>query len=132
MSIFGSQNKQSKEEKSDDQNFVFPVQSGTSLNHTLISEDLEIKGNIVGKDYIELSGKIIGSVKSKKIDIRPKGFVSGEITTDTLSVEGEIDGEINVGDLYIRSSSKIRGTIKYKNIDIQSGAIISAELIKTI
>ncbi len=130
MSIFGSQ--QEKKNELQEEKFIFPVQDEVSSNNTFISEDLEVNGNIVGKSYVELSGKIIGILKSSKIDIRTKGIVHGEVLADNLIIEGEVDGEINVQDLYVRSTAKIKGTIKYKNIDIQAGAIITAELIKTI
>ncbi|MDC0861881.1 polymer-forming cytoskeletal protein [Alphaproteobacteria bacterium] len=128
MSIFGSQEKKENSEEK----FIFPVSETSASHHTFISEDLEINGNITGKDYVELNGKITGTLKSNKIDIKEKGIISGEVSADNLVVAGEIDGEIKANDLYIRSTAKIKGIIRYKNIDIQAGAIITAELIKTI
>ena len=127
MSIFGSTEKNDlKAEK-----IIFPNQSTPAL-HSFISEDIEIHGNLTGKDYVELNGKITGTLKSNKVDIRQKGSVSGEVSAEHLTIEGEVDGEIKAGDLYIRSTAKIKGIIRYKNIDIQPGEIITAELIKTI
>ena len=126
MSIFGT----SEKKEGVDNNFVFPIQNTIAAHSTFISEDLEIKGNIVGKDYIELNGKVTGTLKSNKIDIRPKGIVNGEVSADILTVEGTLDGEIITDDLYIRSTARIKGVIKYKNLDIQPGAIITAEFIK--
>jgi cytoskeletal protein CcmA (bactofilin family) len=127
MSIFGSTEKNDlKEEK-----IIFPNQSTPTLS-SFISEDIEIHGNLTGKDYVELNGKITGTLKSNKVDIRQNGSVSGEVSSEHLSIEGEVDGEIKAGDLYIRSTAKIKGIIRYKNIDIQPGAIITAELIRTI
>ena len=62
MSIFGSNDKKDELEEK----FIFPVQNTIATNHTFISEDLEIKGNIIGKDFIELSGRVVGQIKSKK------------------------------------------------------------------
>ncbi|MAV82821.1 MAG: hypothetical protein CMI90_05110 [Pelagibacteraceae bacterium] len=129
MSIFGSSDK--KENLSED-NYVFPSEKPSTSRNTFISEDLEIQGEVFGKDYVELAGKIIGKAKSKKIDIRQSGSILGEVTADIVTVEGNVEGEIIAQDLYVKSTSKIKGTIKYKNIDIQNGAIITAELIKTI
>ena len=53
-----------------------------------------------------------------------KGTVSG----DSVTIEGEIDGDIQAKDLYIKSTAKIKGTIRYTNIDIQNGSIINADL----
>ncbi|MDB9776354.1 polymer-forming cytoskeletal protein [Alphaproteobacteria bacterium] len=128
MSIFGSQEKKENSEEK----FIFPVSDISTSHQTFISEDLEINGNVTGKDYVELNGKITGTLKSNKIDIKEKGLINGEVSADNLVVAGEIDGEIKANDLYIRSTAKIKGTIRYKNIDIQAGAIITAELIKTI
>ena len=127
MSIFGSTEKNDlKEEK-----IIFPNQSTPAL-HSFISEDIEIHGNLTGKDYVDLHGKITGTLKSNKVDIRQKGSVSGEVIAEHITIDGEVDGEIKAGDLYIRSTAKIKGIIRYKNIDIQPGSIITAELIKTI
>ncbi|MGY9017724.1 MAG: bactofilin family protein [Alphaproteobacteria bacterium] len=128
MSIFGSQEKK---ENSEDK-FTFPLSSNTNSHHSFISDDLEINGNITGKDYIDFNGKITGTLRSNKIDIRENGIVNGEIHAENVICAGEVDGEIKADDLYIRSTAKIKGVIKYKNIDIQAGAIITAELIKTI
>ncbi len=128
MSIFGSQEKK---ENSEDK-FIFPLSSNTTPHHSFISEDLEINGNIIGKDYIDFNGKITGTLRSNKIDIRENRIVNGEIHAENVIVAGEVDGEIKADDLYIRSTAKVKGVIRYKNIDIQAGAIITAELIKTI
>ena len=111
---------------------LFPLSSNTNSHHSFISDDLEINGNITGKDYIDFNGKITGTLRSNKIDIRENGIVNGEIHAENVIVAGEVDGEIKADDLYIRSTAKIKGVIRYKNIDIQAGAIITAELIKTI
>ena len=128
MSIFGSQEKKENLEDT----FTFPLSSNTNSHHSFISDDLEINGNITGKDYIDFNGKITGTLRSNKIDIRENGIVNGEIHAENIIVAGEVDGEIKADDLYIRSTAKIKGVIRYKNIDIQAGAIITAELIKTI
>ena len=128
MSIFGSQEKK---ENSEDK-FTFPLSSNTNSHHSFISDDLEINGNITGKNYLDFNGKITGTLRSNKIDIRENGIVNGEIHAENVICAGEVDGEIKADDLYIRSTAKIKGIIRYKNIDIQAGAIITAELIKTI
>ena len=54
--------------------------------------------------------------------------VKGTITADTITVEGEVDGDIQAKDVYIKSTAKIKGNIRYQNIDIQNGSIINADL----
>jgi len=49
------------------------------------------------------------------------------VTADHITIEGEIDGDIQGKDVYIKSSAKIKGNVRYSNIDIQEGSIINAE-----
>ena len=55
-------------------------------------------------------------------------IIKGTVTADTITVEGEVDGDIQAKDIYIKSTAKIKGNIRYQNIDIQNGSIINADL----
>ena len=129
MSIFGNDPKENNNSISSD-GYVFNVGSEKSLRHSTISEDLTIKGDLNGDDYIELSGKVYGNIKTEKIDVRKSGLIDGTLECEVASIEGQFEGNLNVESLYLRSTSKIKGEIRFKSIDVQPGAIINGQLIQ--
>ena len=71
---------------------------------------------------------LTGTIKAKTVNLGRSSYVKGAVTADQITIEGEVDGDIQGKDVYIKSSAKIKGTIRYSNIDIQDGSIINADL----
>ena len=58
------------------------------------------------------------------------GTLKGKIKTDSLSVEGNIEGELEVkGLLKLMSNGIISGKISYGSIQIQEGGKLMGELV---
>ena len=122
MSLFGSSEKK-PEVKTD---FIFETDS--NINQSTLAKDVKINGSLESTDYIDFGGHLTGTIKSATINLKPGSYVKGTITANTITVEGEVDGDIQAKDLYIKSTAKIKGNIRYQNIDIQNGSIINADL----
>ena len=106
--------------------FMFDTES--TINQSTLAKDIKINGSLESTDYIDFSGHLTGTLKSWTINLKPGSYVKGTITADTITVEGEVDGDIQAKDIYIKSTAKIKGNIRYQNIDIQNGSIINADL----
>ena len=122
MALFGSSEKK-PEVKTE---FMFDTES--TINQSTLAKDIKINGSFESTDYIDFSGHLTGTLKSSTINLKPGSYVKGTITADTITVEGEVDGDIQAKDIYIKSTAKIKGNIRYQNIDIQNGSIINADL----
>ena len=122
MALFGSSEKK-PEVKSE-----FMFDSDSTINHSSLAKDIKINGSLESTDYLDFSGHLTGTLKSSTINLKPGSYVKGTITADSITVEGEVDGDIQVKDIYIKSTAKIKGNIRYQNIDIQNGSIINADL----
>ena len=122
MSLFGSSEKK-PEVKTD---FIFETDS--NINQSTLAKDVKINGSLESTDYIDFGGHLTGTIKSATINLKPGSYVKGTITANSITVEGEVDGDIQAKDLYIKSTAKIKGNIRYQNIDIQNGSIINADL----
>ena len=122
MALFGSSEKK-PEVKTE---FMFDTDS--AINQSTLAKDIKINGSLESTDYIDFSGHLTGTLKSSTINLKPGSYVKGTITADTITVEGEVDGDIQGKDIYIKSTAKIKGNIRYQNIDIQNGSIINADL----
>ncbi len=122
MAFFGSSDKK-PEVKTE---FMFDTES--TINQSTLAKDVKINGSLESSDYIDFSGYLTGTIKSSTINLKPGSYVKGTITADTITIEGEVDGDIQAKDVYIKSTAKIKGNIRYQNIDIQNGSIINADL----
>ena len=122
MALFGSSEKK-PEVKTE---FMFDTES--TINQSTLAKDIKINGSLESTDYLDFSGHLPGTLKSSTINLKPGSYVKGTITADTITVEGEVDGDIQAKDIYIKSTAKIKGNIRYQNIDIQNGSIINADL----
>ena len=122
MALFGSSDKK-PEVKTE---FMFDTES--TINQSTLAKDVKINGSLESSDYIDFSGYLTGTIKSSTINLKPGSYVKGTITADTITIEGEVDGDIQAKDVYIKSTAKIKGNIRYQNIDIQNGSIINADL----
>ena len=122
MALFGSSEKK-PEVKTE---FMFDTES--TINQSTLANDIKINGSLESTDYLDFSGHLTGTLKSSTINLKPGSYVKGTITADTITVEGEVDGDIQAKDIYIKSTAKIKGNIRYQNIDIQNGSIINADL----
>ena len=122
MALFGSSEKK-PEVKTE---FMFDTES--IINQSTLAKDIKINGSLESSDYLDFSGHLTGTLKSSTINLKPGSYVKGTITADTVTIEGEVDGDIQAKDIYIKSTAKIKGNIRYQNIDIQNGSIINADL----
>ena len=100
----------------------------STINQSTLAQDIKINGSLESTDYIDFSGHLTGTIKSSTINLKPGSYVNGTVTADTITVEGEVEGDIQAKDIYIKSTAKIKGNIRYHNIDIQNGSIINADL----
>ena len=103
-----------------------------SLNYQsslIIGEGASIKGEIREDNEITIQGNVDGDIICKDLIIGKTGFVKGKIKTDTLYVEGRIEGEINVKELLkLMSSSYVSGKINYGILQINEGGKLLGEI----
>ena len=122
MALFGSSEKK-PEVKTE---FMFDTES--TINQSTLAKDIKVNGSLESTDYLDFSGHLTGTLKSSTINLKPGSYVKGTITADTITVEGEVDGDIQAKDIYIKSTATIKGQSRYQNSDIQNGSIINADL----
>ena len=101
-------------------------EKNTSL---IIGEGATIKGEIKEENAITIEGNVDGDIECKNLIVGKTGTVKGKIKTDTLYVEGSVEGEINVKDLLkLMSSSYVSGKMNYGSLQINEGGKLIGEL----
>ena len=95
----------------------------------IIGEGATINGTIQEKNQINIQGSVDGDVECKDLVVGKSGTLKGKIKTDTLSVEGNIEGELNVkGLLKLMPNGTISGKISYGSLQILEGGKLMGEL----
>ena len=106
-----------------------PIKSLKDKSSLIIGEGATIKGEIKEENEITIQGNVDGDIECKDLIIGKTGSVKGKIKADTLYVEGNVEGEINIKALLkLMSSSYVSGKINYGSLQINEGGKIIGEL----
>lgn len=103
----------------------------------------EINGNIVSDDRVTISGNVTGDIKANDIyakdsfiegkiecamgaEIRDNTIILGDISADSLVVDGSIQGKLDVkGGITVGDKAILDSDIKAKSIQVSNGAAIN-------
>ena len=95
----------------------------------IIGEGATINGTIKENNEISIQGIVEGDIECKDLMVGKSGTLKGKIKTDSLSVEGNIEGELTVkGLLKLMSSGTVSGKISYGSLQIHEGGKLMGEL----
>ncbi len=104
------------------------ITKGTSV----VSEGVEIEGNIICKDFLYIAGKVTGdidSTKKSKIEVGKSGKVIGQIKGETVIIKGMVEGDvIAFSQLELGGSAKVKGRLSYSLLKLEPGAVFEGEL----
>ena len=108
-----------------------PFKNLDKTSSLIIGEGASIKGEIKEENEINVQGVIEGDVTCKNLIIGKTGSIKGKIKAQTLCVEGNLEGEIEVREtLRLMSSSYVSGKITYGTIQINEGGKLISECIE--
>ena len=115
---------------------LFNVFSNRNNNITkgisVVSEGVEIEGNIICKDFLYIAGKVTGdidSIKKSKIEVGKSGKVFGQIKGETVIIKGMVEGDvIAYSQLELGGSAKVKGRLSYSLLKLEPGAVFEGEL----
>ena len=100
-----------------------------SKSSLMIGEGVTITGTIKASNKVTVQGTIDGDIECNSVTINKSGNVKGKIKTETMTVEGKAEGELNVNDvLNIKSEGSVNGKIFYGEIQIEKGGKLSGEI----
>ena len=95
----------------------------------IIGEGATINGTIKENNEIQIQGSVDGDVECKELIVGKSGNLKGKIKAENLSVEGIVEGELNVkGLLKLMSSGSVSGKITYGILQIIEGGKLIGEI----
>jgi cytoskeletal protein CcmA (bactofilin family) len=109
-----------------------PIRTSTSHSHSspmsasknILSNDVEIIGNLKFSHDLIIDGKIEGEVNSDgNLTVGENARVKGEIKTKSVTVFGKVEGNITVTDrCELKSNAELHGDISAGTLAIEEGA----------
>ncbi|MEM7422377.1 MAG: polymer-forming cytoskeletal protein [Pseudomonadota bacterium] len=89
---------------------------------SLLSNDLNIKGNVTSSGDIQIEGTIEGDVRAHLLTVGESATIRGEVIADDVVVNGRVIGRVRGLKVRLTSSARVEGDIVHKTIAIESGA----------
>lgn len=97
-------------------------QSKAKPSPSLLSSDLNIKGNVTSSGDIQIEGTIEGDVRAHLLTVGESATIRGEVIADDVVVNGRVIGRVRGLKVRLTSSARVEGDIVHKTIAIESGA----------
>ena len=106
---------------------------------SLISEDVEITGDLHFAGGIRIDGRIKGNVIARPADgqtrallvLSEKGHIEGGVSCGDAVINGSVVGDLVVEHLLeLQSNARVRGTIRYAHLQMDVGAAVSGQLVQ--
>ena len=100
----------------------WPEAAAKGATRSLLSEDLQIEGEVTSAGPVEVTGRLIGSLRAPEVRVAANGVVEGQITALNLEVLGRIDGVIAARSVHLAGTSVVKAEVVHELITIESGA----------
>jgi len=95
----------------------------------MIGEGVSIVGSIKANDEVTIQGTVEGDIECLTLNVSKNGNIKGKIKSDTLIVEGIVDGDIDINKMInIKSDGMVSGKIYYGNLQINDGGKLIGEI----
>ena len=88
----------------------------------MLSQDLNIIGNIKTTGDIQVEGTVEGDIKAHLLTIGETATIKGEVVADDVVIDGRIIGRVRGLKVRLTSTARVEGDIIHKTIAIESGA----------
>lgn len=93
------------------------------MKESLIASGLAIEGKISGTGHVRIAGQFKGDVKVEgNLSIEPGAKHQGEVQAGTVTVSGELTGNIGARHIDVTSTGVVVGDVKAETITVASGS----------
>jgi len=93
------------------------------MKESLIASGLAIEGKISGTGHVRIAGQFKGDVNVEgNLSIEPGAKHQGEVHAGTVTVSGELTGNIGARHIDVTSTGVVVGDVKAETITVASGS----------
>jgi cytoskeletal protein CcmA (bactofilin family) len=92
----------------------------------VLGENSKVTGDVASLGTILVEGTILGNLECEKVILGEKAYVKGNISSNTISVAGKIEGNLlGRESVEIKNSAQISGDITTKSLSMVDGAVFN-------
>jgi cytoskeletal protein CcmA (bactofilin family) len=96
---------------------------------SIISEGVEIVGDMIGETEIQVDGSVRGNLKAKRVMIGRTGLVDGSIKADSVTIAGNVAGDTNAKNVTLEASARIKGGVTVSgDLSMAAGARLEGKV----
>jgi len=107
---------------------TFRKEDGKKLNHSGRShfgETMQLEGDIRSTGSVDVAGLVNGNVFVTELVILDSGSVRGFIESESIEINGHVEGKISADSIIVGKNAVIKGDIFFKNtLKTEEGADI--------
>lgn len=102
---------------------------------TLISNQMEVRGDLHFSGGLHIDGKVYGSVVADPdskavVRVSDHGLVEGEVKAPHVIINGKVDGDVYSSEhVELAGNAVVNGTVHYKLIEMVVGAQVNGNLV---
>lgn len=90
---------------------------GSIAKHTLISTEIEVKGVFTGRGNLQVDGMLEGNINIEgAVTVSDGAQITGDITANTVTVAGQVKGNITSKKLEITTTGKVWGDLQVERL----------------
>ena len=93
----------------------------TKTQHSIISIDLTVTGDIVTAGDLTVEGAVDGSITCRTLTLGGTPDIKGDVTAETVRVCGAFSGTIAASQVHLVKSAVMKGDIRYRTLTIDVG-----------
>ena len=96
---------------------------------SIISDGVEIVGDMIGETEVQVDGTVRGNLKAKRVMVGRTGTVDGSIKAETATIAGTVAGDITADNVTLESSARIKGGISVRgDMSMAAGARLEGKV----
>lgn len=95
---------------------------------SIIGNGMTILGDLSFAGKLRLDGKVKGNIKGEHLILGETGEVTGDIDTESCSLQGKVNGNIKARNMNVIKGCRIEGNVSAVNLSVESGAALNGEI----
>jgi cytoskeletal protein CcmA (bactofilin family) len=110
-------------------------QTQSSKERALIGPSIEIKGDMRGAEDLHIEGRVDGKIDLPQcgVTVGKSGRVNADITSRTIVVMGEVNGDMfGEEQIILRQSSTVHGNLFAPRVTLEDGAKFKGSIDMTV
>ena len=98
------------------------------VQHSVISSDLKIKGDLESTGDITIDGTVEGNIKCRTLILGEEPEIKSSIEADTVRICGTFSGDVKARKVVLTKTAKVNGDIYHECLEVEEGATLEGRL----